>query len=1047
MNMTELLKAANQKSYNDRWAMMIELGKASKESQAISELLDQLLASDVHYERTLAWMALHGSLDAHKITEALANIGDQDSVMIISLAVQYSSAESLIAILPNLSRRTMIALAKSLAKQQRYSVNEALFLHLSASIQKEILAYTTADFIESYIKNIDFNELSPHVLVRLAKNHPQITLDICLQQLKVVKQLSWAMMQSLNGILTVFAQSLPELGLTLLDAMMPKKKLSSESLMQYFRKFPNETAELMLAHNNVTGLFASITALQKLNADNLIALFQRGMIWNLEQHFAKLNRSIQQKLYKALGNAWRNEGLLSAQYIAGLPKDDRIAEALKCINAPQYQHSFQYRAEYLAFLPWENALKYADAYLHHFDGEMRALAVEPLVLTALYDEPNLSVVLDFCADHHREQDPARQFMMRGLSQIPAQSWQAEHLPKLDSIIQASLNARDVSDATLMHSNQILTRLLPVHSDFAMEWLVKVLERSSNFYGWDLAHYLNSELAQKFAAQLSPLFTQWRNENKADKAVNIIRSFGKYAKNIAIFEDYLVKIAHEHRDRNPMIGLHALMDLKFSYIHSLIPELLAKDQSWIQYNFVANYVNQHRQDLLAPYLVRNNEGILPYFYGQFHRWSQENQALYAKSLLAENPLSSFSRLAKMRSLDYSALKDLASLTNDNVFVRDKAIECIGQMQQRESLDFLLVALNDDRAKAALIGIRHILLSMPIQQSIDIILNIQTKKLSILKEMIRLLGDFKQDSAFIALANYQDLADKEPSIQIALLRAYWNYLDQAKAWQAFNNAALSDDLSIAQSIINIPHIGLNDEGRMHLNHLFILLLRNNQLEVVFSALQRLSIYPLGHFSAELFAEVNRLLQASEEMISTAMNVLLNNDIAEFVEVMTETINEQTNPRSLEAMVLAFHRNISPANIPTLEKIVENICDRLLNRKFQVNLALLLAYRILPADKIGQFVDAMLVQNALHYGAVERAVSITYELIDRCDLHAINALEAQWQSSDSVMKRRLGLALLTAKAQKYGWQAEDKDQLQQYKADKDLWIAESAALIWHD
>ncbi len=1047
MNMTELLKEANQKSYNDRWAMMIELGKASAQFQEISELLDQLLMSNVHYERTLAWLALHGSLDADQITEALANIDDQDSGMILSLAAQYSSAESLIAILPNLSRRTMISLAKSLAKQQRYSVNEDLFARSSASIQKEILAYTTATFIQCCIKNFDFNELSPHILVRLAKHHPKLTLDICLQQLNISKQLSWSMMQSLNGVLTVFAQSSPDLGLSLLGAMMPKKNLSSESLMKYFRKFPNEIAVLMLSNNNTTGLFASISALQKLNADNLIALFQRGMIWNLEQHFAKLNRSVQKKLYEVLGNAWRDEGLLSAQYIAGLSKDDRIAEALKCMNAPQYQHSFQYRAEYLAFFPWEDSLEYADAYLHHFDGEMRALAVEPLVLTALYDSNNLAVVLDFCADRHHEQDPVRQVMMRGLSQMPAEHWHAEHLPQLANIIQASLNARDVSDATLMHSNQILTKLLPIHSNFAVEWLAKVLERSSNFYGWDLAHHLNSDNAQNFADKLSPLFAQWRNENKADKVVNIIRSFGKYAKNIAIFEDYLVKIAHEHRDRNPIIGLRALMDLKFLCIHSQIPELLAKDPSWIQYNFVADYINQHRQDLLAPYLVKNNEGILPYFYGGFHRWSQENQALYAESLLADNPLSSFARLAKMRSLDYTMLKDLASLTNENVFIRDKAIECIGQMQQRKSLDFLLTALNDDRAKAALIGIRHILLSMPIQQSLDIILNIQTKKLSILKEMIRLLGDFKHDSAFVALANYQDLANKEPSIQIALLRAYWNYLDQAKAWQAFNDAALSDDLSIAQSIINVPHIGLNDEGQMRLNHLFSLLLQNNQPEVLFAALQRLSVYSLGHFSAELFAKVNGILQESEEMIAIAMNVLLNNDVADFAEAISATIRTQMNSRSLESMVLALHRNISAVNIPIWEKIVENICDGLLDRRFQVNLALLLAYRILPSDKIGQIVDAMQKQNALHYGAVERAVSITYELVDRCELDAINRLEAEWQSSDSSMKRRLGLALLTAKAKKYGWHLEYKEQLQRYKVDEDLWIAESAGLISYD
>ena len=72
----------------------------------------------------------------------------------------------------------------------------------------------------------------------------------------------------------------------------------------------------------------------------------------------------------------------------------------------------------------------------------------------------------------------------------------------------------------------------------------------------------------------------------------------------------------------------------------------------------------------------------------------------------------------------------------------------------------------------------------------------------QEIIRLAGDLRTDDAFAFLARIEGDGKLHPDVAIALMRAYWNFLEHPEVWQRLHAAARSEQPALARATIRIP-----------------------------------------------------------------------------------------------------------------------------------------------------------------------------------------------------------------------------------------------------
>ena len=77
-----------------------------------------------------------------------------------------------------------------------------------------------------------------------------------------------------------------------------------------------------------------------------------------------------------------------------------------------------------------------------------------------------------------------------------------------------------------------------------------------------------------------------------------------------------------------------------------------------------------------------------------------------------------------------------------------------------------------------------------QVLDLLARVPRGKVTVAKEIIRLAGDLRTDDAFAFLARIEGDGKLHPDVAIALMRAYWNFLEHPEVWQRLHAAARSE-----------------------------------------------------------------------------------------------------------------------------------------------------------------------------------------------------------------------------------------------------------------
>nr|GFD60951.1 hypothetical protein [Tanacetum cinerariifolium] len=73
------------------------------------------------------------------------------------------------------------------------------------------------------------------------------------------------------------------------------------------------------------------------------------------------------------------------------------------------------------------------------------------------------------------------------------------------------------------------------------------------------------------------------------------------------------------------------------------------------------------------------------------------------------------------------------------VRDTALRALAHLDGGQGVPVLVAALDDVRARVAIYALRSALLEMPAAQALALLQAVPTEKVTVAKEVLRLLGD--------------------------------------------------------------------------------------------------------------------------------------------------------------------------------------------------------------------------------------------------------------------------------------------------------------------
>ncbi len=165
----------------------------------------------------------------------------------------------------------------------------------------------------------------------------------------------------------------------------------------------------------------------------------------------------------------------------------------------------------------------------------------------------------------------------------------------------------------------------------------------------------------------------------------------------------------------------------------------------------------------------------------------------------------------------------------------AIRALSRMDSGQGVPKLLACMDDARARIAIYALRRAILEMPPATAVTVLQGVPLKKITVAKEVVRLLGELRTEEAYKALLGVAR-AVKHRDVRVALLRALWDHLERDETWEILQEAALGDDWILASRVGDIPPDRLSDGSERRLSRLLARVLDRPEPEARIDLLQR-------------------------------------------------------------------------------------------------------------------------------------------------------------------------------------------------------------------
>nr|MBA2284366.1 hypothetical protein [Ktedonobacteraceae bacterium] len=622
--------------------------------------------------------------------------------------------------------------------------------------------------------------------------------------------------------------------------------------------------------------------------------------------------------------------------------------------------------------------------------------------------------------------------------------------------------------------------------------------------------------------LHPVLTSWVAHENWDTLSYVIMLFGKRMRAFDALLDVLELALSQNRPLSHnsfQLGETALSTIskyRPARAAQLIPQLLESRSDWITYPAVLTYLHRYRQDLLTPFLARkkysdlfSNIDIREERYRRrrrkpqpptrgFARWTARQQTRFARTLLrvindpSSNQQTSMRAIAQLAALPAVPARHLIALANDQrPLVRDTALIFLRRLDAGQGIPVLQAALHDQRAVRAIYALRPFLLAAPPHETLTLLRAIPFTKVTIAKEVVRLLGELPGEEAYQELLQL-DRQDLHRDVRVALMRALWRHLERDEAWAILEREARSADTPIALSTarigsghmlaqayhvrkrfrrsqyhrhslygffrfaewntITLTHIAgehLSLKAQQRLMRLFALLLARPEVDVRAAVLKGCTRLPEADQGQALLSRLLAVMDAEHRDICiAAASAIFGTCVASDAPMIGAAIGRLAPNRRALLAILPVLQTALPINRRQLVPIVRTMIEALAADPLTTGLRIELAFVSLPWDEIAQMLAETAATGALHADALHQACSILgrvlggYGAVGRPDSKELVRLEKILAASQDERLRRIALAALIAQAEaSNSWNAEQRARLQTYRADPSVLVAAEA------
>jgi HEAT repeat protein len=397
------------------------------------------------------------------------------------------------------------------------------------------------------------------------------------------------------------------------------------------------------------------------------------------------------------------------------------------------------------------------------------------------------------------------------------------------------------------------------------------------------------------------------------------------------------------------------------------------------------------------------------------------------------------IARLARLAFARPEPLLSLTRDaRQTVRELAVRQLAWLDSEEALPTLLQCLGDERARWAIYALRRLFAELPHSSVLQRLRSVPMQKVTVAKEVVRLIGDLGGDAAFEQLLELEGTA-LHRDVRIAVLRALWNYLERDATWQVFERAAADPDWVIASRLADVPHAVLSVRAEARLCDLYAAVLRRPEPEARIELLRRATSLPLADADRRLMGVLLRQLHTTPQEAQVALRAVLYRMHPNELEQVASEVALIASQRELMAALVPVLRPsaYSPGHIRQLAK---QILHALSSDAFAVPLRIDLAAAVLDYAGLARLFRDISQNHLLHYDAMHAAV----RAIDQCVQS--DALELELASAQDPRLRSLGLAaLVRAASPPNGWTRDRRDRLVRYQSERDALVAGAAAYVF--
>ena len=1066
----QLLRDLEPLTHDDRVRRLIAIGRSAAGGDARSAAILAELAAGGVYERLLALHACQGRGDGD-LPARLAGADPSRLIrrMALPLVARLADDDAALAALLASSPADRLALLRQLRRRGRTAPADALLEALAASGDTDsielLVGFGSPEGVARHLATA-LGRGGLVVWSRLARSHPTIAARAMIERVERTGDDDPGLLVEANATLPLIAQAQPDAAAGLAEVLARRYPLGRLVLGPLVNLRPRAVADLVLASaDQVTMDFGR--AATRLDDGRLLTLLDQRpatLSNGRERWFRRLRLERRRRVFAAVGSRWRNlDGALPADLVALLPRDLREPEARRNLALPDLATRPDRLAPYASSLPWDEARAALAPGIGHPEGDRRAVAIAALIGVARHDRSpeRRAEVLRLVMARKNEQDPVRLAMISALRVLPPSTWTAADLDGLGRVLRDALDAADLSYTTAYNAEGLVVRLVPFHPDWAGTWLATLARERGSLEVSGLDGALSDADVRRLAPALAPVLVAWRGRESEGQLYKLAARLGRRLPVFAGLSDLMESLVR--KSKTPWISTSAL-GLLASHdrprFARLVPDLLRSDPSWATQTLVADHLHRRRQDLIGRFLGRSAykgrfgtgkvRHVLPFTSG-FFRWTPNQQSEFSETLdeltrgtdpNRDTPtiLGALAQFAALPMVPHDRLIALASDTRPAV--RDAAIRALGDLDTDEGIPTLLEAMGDDRARIAIYALRPALLAMPSGRAAEILRSAPTAKVTVAKEVARLLGELRDDAGLGPLRELE-AAGPHRDVKIAILRALWSHLERAESWDSLDRAADDADPAVVSGVIRTPDDRLSPTARARLASLMGRLLGHPDPSVRVAVLHRLVNDPASDPDRLLLARSIELLSSpvpiERSAAATAVTYTARPaDAATFAAAIPALL---PNRRALDDLVtsIALRLNADRARLTPVALAIAGALDV---DPLTTRLRLDLTLAALSGDDLADSLVELAESGRLHADALAHAIRVFPSAANRPDRAGLERVEALLTPLPDPTLRRLALAALVAVAgTETGWTPERIERLGGFRRDPSPLVAEAA------